>query len=209
MEAHLRAGLAIFNAGEHHAAHDAWEEYWLDLTSGTDDERLLHGLIQYTAAVYHARNDNWSGARGLAESAREYLADLPATYHGVDVAAVREYLADLRTDPAIAADEPPLSLTHKGKIVTLADLDFEATCTAAAVLAEEHEYDETMVDRAITFARADIDAERTGSPFVTLLFDFVREPDDRPVIAQRLSEHVSRRTSKEADVEGLFERREE
>ncbi|MFB6301121.1 MAG: DUF309 domain-containing protein, partial [Halobacteriales archaeon] len=52
MDAHLRAGIAIYNAGGYHAAHDAWEDHWLDLESGTDDERFLHGLIQFTAAVH-------------------------------------------------------------------------------------------------------------------------------------------------------------
>jgi hypothetical protein len=209
MEAHLRAGVAIFNAGEHHAAHDAWEAYWLDLESGTDDEVFLHGLIQYTAAVYHACNRNWSGATGLAESAREYLAALPATYRGVDVASLREYLDSLQADPELAEQHSPRPITHEGTTVTLTDLDFEETCLAAGVLAEEHGYDEAIIEQATTFARADLDAERTGSRFVTLLFDFVREPDDRPIIAQRLSEHVRRRASKERDVSGLFEERDE
>ena len=26
MDAHLRAGVAIYNAGHYHAAHDAWED---------------------------------------------------------------------------------------------------------------------------------------------------------------------------------------
>ena len=69
MREHLRAGIAVYNAGEYHAAHDAWEDYWLDLERGTDDERLLHGLIQFTAAVHHAEERNWEGAVGLAESA--------------------------------------------------------------------------------------------------------------------------------------------
>jgi predicted metal-dependent hydrolase len=73
MESHLRAGVAVYNAGQYHAAHDAWEDHWLDLEQGTDDEQFLHGLIQFTAAVHHARTRNWSGATGLASSARDYL----------------------------------------------------------------------------------------------------------------------------------------
>jgi len=69
MEAHLRAGIAVFNGGGYHTAHDCWEARWLDLESGTDDERFLHGLIQYTAAVHHASERNWGGATGLADGA--------------------------------------------------------------------------------------------------------------------------------------------
>ncbi|PSP60265.1 DUF309 domain-containing protein, partial [Halobacteriales archaeon QH_7_66_37] len=41
-----------------------------------------------------------------------------------------------------------------------------------------------------------------------LVFDFLRQPDDRGIVFQRLSEHVDRRADREADVEGLFDARE-
>ena len=205
MDAHLRAGVAIYNAGYYHAAHDAWEDHWLDLESGTDDELLLHGLIQFTAAVHHARNRNWSGATGLAESAGEYLADLPSEYRAVNVGAVREYLRALERDPERIERGPAPALTHEGRALGLADLDFDATAVAAGVLAEELGYDEDAVERAVTYARADLDAGDEGSRFVTLLFDFVRDRQNRALVAQRLAEHGQRRANRERDVEGLFE----
>jgi len=208
MEAHLRAGIAIYNASGYHAAHDAWEDHWLELETGSDDEQFLHGLIQFTAAVYHARRCNWSGATGLADSAREYLGAVPTTYRGVDVAAVQRYLARLSADPELIERAEPLALVHDGKLVGPADLDFEATAVAAEVLAEERGYEEELLERAADYARADLEAGTTASPFVTLLFDFVREPDSRDIVFQRLSEHVARRSGRESDVDGLFERRE-
>ncbi|MEF8812302.1 MAG: DUF309 domain-containing protein [Halovenus sp.] len=208
MDAHLRAGIAIYNAGGYHAAHDAWEDHWLALESGTDDERFLHGLIQFTAAVYHARNGNWPGTIGLADSAREYLSGLPSPYRGVDLTAVRDTLGTFAADPEVIERRSPPPLQYEGRRLELTDLGFEATAVAAEVLAEEHGHDEAVFERAAAFGRADIDAERTGSQFVTLLFDFVREPENRPIVAQRLSEHVARRASREDDVAGLFEERE-
>jgi hypothetical protein len=205
MEAHLRAGVAIYNAGRYHAAHDAWEDHWLDLESGTEDERFLHGLIQFTAAVFHATNDNDSGATGLAESAVDYLSGLPADYRGVNVGDVREFLADLARDPRLVEQRQPPRLTHEGRAVEPAALDFEATTVAAEVLAEEDGYDEETLARAVEYARADLADDRSASPFVSLLFDFVREPDRRGVVARRLGEHVDRRRSREEDVDGLFE----
>jgi hypothetical protein len=205
MEATLRAGIAIYNAGGYHAAHDAWEDRWLGLESGTDDERFLHGLIQFTAAVYHARDRNWSGATGLAASAREYLANLPDAYRGVDVAAVRAALGDLARDPEVIERRPPLRLTHGGTAVGPEDLDFEATCVAAAVLADEAGHDEATIERAAEYARTDLERGVAESEFVALLFGFVREPERRPTVAQRLAEHVSRRADRESDVDGLFE----
>jgi len=208
MEAHLRAGVAVYNAGGYHAAHDAWEDHWLDLESGSDDEQFLHGLIQFTAAVYHARGGNWSGATGLAESGREYLDAVPATYRDVNVGEVRQYLAALESDPERVERSAPLALTHQGGTLVPSDLGFEATAVAAAVLAEEEGYEEAPLERAAAYGSADLEAERTASPFVTFLFDFVREPANRGVIYQRLSEHVERRSAREKDVEGLFDRRE-
>jgi predicted metal-dependent hydrolase len=205
MDTHLRAGVAIYNAGYYHAAHDAWEDHWLDLESGTDEELLLHGLIQFTAAVYHARNRNWSGATGLAESAEMYLADLPPAYRDVNVETVREYLAALERDPERTERGTAPSLTHGERALTLEDLDFAETAVAAQVLAEEFGYDEGSIEAAVEYARADLDAGEEGSRFVTLLFDFVRDERNRAVAAQRLAEHVQRRASRNADVEGLFE----
>ncbi|MFB6185056.1 MAG: DUF309 domain-containing protein [Haloarculaceae archaeon] len=204
MDAHLRAGVAIFDEGAYHAAHDAWEDRWLDLEAGTDDERLLHGLIQYTAAVHHATNSNWSGAVGLAESAGDYLAGLPADYRGVNVAAVRSYLAALAADPERIERARPLALTVDGAALTFDDLRFEAAAIAATVLAEEYGYDETVVERGVEYARADLDDGTATSPFVTLVFDFLQNEQRRSVIYERLAQHVQRRRSREEDVEGLF-----
>lgn len=205
MDTHLRAGLAIYNAGEYHAAHDAWEAHWLDLDSGTDDEQFLHGLIQFTAAVYHASNGNWSGATGLADSAGEYLAGLPPGYRGVDVAEVRAELASLAGDPEIVERRQPLALSHEGRELALEDLRFEPTAVAADVFAEEYDYDEQLVETATRYAREDLSEDVAASPFVTLLFDFVREPENRGIIVQRLGEHTDRRRSRDDDVSGLFD----
>jgi len=208
MRAHLRAGIAIYNAGHYHAAHDAWEDHWLGLDDGAD-ERFLHGLIQFTAAVYHARDRNWSGATGLADSAGDYLADLPADYRDVNVGAVRDSLAALARDPEGIERAPPLALTHQGQALALADLGFEGSAVAAHVLAEEFEYDETVIERAVDYARADLDSGEAGSRFVRFVIDFAREDGQRGIVFQRLSEHVDRRRHRESDVEGLFEERDE
>lgn len=206
MDAELRSGIAVYNAGHYHAAHDAWEAYWLDLDDG-DDERFLHGLIQFTAAIYHARTRNWSGATGLAESAGEYLADLPTDYRGVNVGQVRDYLAALRRDPERIERGPAPALTYEGEALGFVDLEFDATAIAADVLAENLGYDEDVFEQAVRYARADLADGDGGSQFITFLLDFVRDPDNRGIIAQRLSEHVDRRAHREADVDGLFDER--
>lgn len=203
MDAHLRAGIAVYNAGRYHAAHDAWEDVWLDLEAG-DDERLLHGLIQFTAVVHHASRASWSGAQGLAESASGYLAGLPEDYRDVDLDAIRPFLAQVAADPEHAERVAPPELTHDGVALDYEALDFESTVVAAQVLAEADGYDEAAVEDAVGYARAEL-AERGEGTFVGLLFSFVREGEKRPVVAQRLVQHVERERGKDRDVRGLFE----
>ena len=203
MERQLRVGIAIYNAGEHHAAHDAWEERWLELKSGTEDERFLHGLIQFTAAVYHARNRNWAGATGLAESAQAYLDGLPKTYRGVDVRAVRDALAQLEVDPESIERQRPPTLTYDGNALALDELDFTETCLAATVLADEYGHDEGEITRAIELAERAIEQDESNQ-FVGLLFSFVQADDKRELIFERLSQHLSRERRRDEDISGLF-----
>ncbi|WP_339105008.1 DUF309 domain-containing protein [Haloterrigena salinisoli] len=204
MRDELRAGAAIYNASHYHAAHDAWEEHWLDLEAGTDDERLLHGLIQFTAAVVHARERNWEGAVGLAESGREYLAELPAEYRDVRLPPVRSFLEALAADPELVERRSPVRLVHEGTVPRPSTLAFEPTAIAATVLADELGYDATPVETARQYAERDLAAGDDDSRFISLLFDFVREDDHRGIIYQRLTDHVGRREARESDVEGLF-----
>ncbi|WP_129114542.1 DUF309 domain-containing protein [Halegenticoccus tardaugens] len=205
MDDALRAGVAIYNAGEHHAAHDAWEDRWLELERGTDDERFLHGLIQFTAAIHHARRRNWRGATGLAASAGEYLGGLPPTYRGVDLAPIRGYLAALARDPEIAERRRPPALTVDGHALRPSDLDFEAAAVAARVLAEDDDrFDGDVLARAIEFAREELE-EGTRTRFIALVADFAAKAERRELVYRRLREHVERRTQREEDVDGLFD----
>ncbi len=204
MEAALRAGAAIYNAGYTHAAHDAWEDRWLTCEDGTDDEQLLHGLIQFTAAVHHASERNWSGAVGLATSGQSYLESPPDPCRGVGLAPLRDYLGALAADPELIERRQPVAITIDGEIPTLDSLGLEATAIAAPLLADADDLDPEPVRDARAYARADLEGGEDDSAFVGLLFAFVQAGSDRGIVHQRLSQHVERRASREADVEHLF-----
>jgi hypothetical protein len=196
---HLRAGIAVYNAGHHHAAHDAWEERYLEVAG--EERDFYQGLIQHTAAVHHARNRNWSGATGLADGALGYLAGVDD--RDVNLDDVRAWLATLRDDPEVIERRRPPTLRHEGEAVALEGLRFPAAGIAARMLAEVTG-DEELLERAVEYAQADLAAEEVGSPFVSLVLDFVRG-EKRGIVVQRLSEHVRRRRSRDEDVSGLFE----
>lgn len=204
MEAALAAGIAIFNAGEYHAAHDAWEEPWLDVENGTPEERFLHGLIQYTAAVHHATERNWAGTVGLATSARAYLDELPTPFEGVDLEGVRGVLDSLAADPAWIERSSVPQLTMGGRPIRAVDLEPTSMTIAAGVIAGEHGFDRAVIESAATFLREETLEERSTDPLVSLLIDFV-EGEERSIVFDRLRAHVERRTAREHDVDGLFE----
>lgn len=204
----LRAGAAVYNVGEHHAAHDAWEDAWLTLESGAADERLLHGLIQFTAAVHHAHHGNWSGATGLAESAVEYLDGLTGEdARGVDVAAVCDWLRAFERDPERIERAPAPSLRIDGEAPEPGLLTLGEVALAAAVVAAEYDYDESVVADAVRFGREDTDPD--SSREAVFLRDFVADAGHRAVIFDRLTGLVERSRREEEDVAGLFEKREE
>ena len=205
MRAALRAGAAVYNDGHYHAAHDAWAERWLELESGTHDELLLHGLIQFTAAVHHAHERNWEGTVGLAESAGEYLEGLPETYRTVDLAAVRAYLEELATDPEVIERRDPIDLRVGEDAPGLADLGLEEGVIAAGVLAEELGLAPEPIELAGEFALADLEDGRDDSQFIPLVRDFILRDDHRGLVHERLTAHVERRRAIEEDVGGLFE----
>ena len=206
MREELRAGVAIYNAGEYHAAHDAWEDYWLDLERGSDDERFLHGLIQFTAVLHHAQHCNWAGLSGLVESARTYLADLPGDYRGLNLGEIRTYLDALYTDPEYVERVRPPVLTHDGEPLSLSALRFPAAAIAAEVFAAElPAFEAEPIETAIDYARTDLDAGEATSPMVTLVMDFARDEANRVIAYQRLCQHVERRLAREQDVQGLFD----
>jgi predicted metal-dependent hydrolase len=194
----LRAGIAIYNEGRFHAAHDAWEDHWLGLESGTDEELLFHGLIQFTAAIYHATERNWEGAVGLAGSAGSYLSTLPPRYRDVNVQDLRSYLSRLEADPELIDRRPPVPLLHGDERVDYDVLEEAALHIAAHVLAEVDGHDEELIDRATSYTRE-------NDRIRALLRDFVREPAERALVVRRLSAHVDRHESRRADVEGLFD----
>ncbi|WP_338727207.1 DUF309 domain-containing protein [Haladaptatus sp. DJG-WS-42] len=204
MDDSLKAGIAIYNAGEFHAAHDAWEDEWLELEPGSDDERLLHGLIQFTAAIHHATRENWEGMAGLVGSAHEYLTGLPETYRRVNVGVVRAYLAGLENSPESIDLEAPLVLTYDGTPCQLHHLDFPAAAIAASVLAEELGYDDEVVAQAVAYASEAVEKNETNQ-FITLVMDFAADATNRALVFERLSQHVARRNAKVRDVDGLFD----
>jgi uncharacterized protein len=86
------AGIDLYNAGEFHAAHDAWEERWRD-DCGPREKLFLQALIQSAVVFHHIEIGRRGAARRMYGMALEKFARLGAgRFMSLDV---EDYLGQL------------------------------------------------------------------------------------------------------------------
>src|SRR5256714_15525862 len=69
------AGIDLYNAGEYHAAHDAWEERWMGPVA-PDEKLFLQAMIQSAVAFHHLQNGRPGAARRMYLMAQEKIGGL-------------------------------------------------------------------------------------------------------------------------------------
>jgi len=69
------AGIDLYNSGEFHAAHDAWEERWMGPVA-PDEKLFLQAMIQSAVAFHHLQIGRPGAARQMYLGAREKFARL-------------------------------------------------------------------------------------------------------------------------------------
>ncbi|HEU4598007.1 MAG TPA: DUF309 domain-containing protein [Pyrinomonadaceae bacterium] len=69
------AGIDLYNEGEFHAAHDAWEERWRD-DAGPREKLFLQGMIQAAVIFHHLEIGRPGAARRMFQLANEKFARL-------------------------------------------------------------------------------------------------------------------------------------
>ena len=79
------AGIDLYNAGEFHAAHDAWEERWMD-DVGPREKLFLQAMIQSAVAFHHLEIGRPGAAREMYRRAKEKFARLgSASFMSLDL----------------------------------------------------------------------------------------------------------------------------
>lgn len=105
----LRRGAALFNAGAHYAAHEAWETVWR--SDRPEPKALLQGLIQAAAALHQilvlGRN---AGPRGTIAKALRNLAPFRPGALGLDLESLCGGLDGWRRWLEAGGGPPPLPL---------------------------------------------------------------------------------------------------
>jgi DUF309 family protein family protein len=69
------AGIDLYNSGEFHAAHDAWEERWMGPVA-PDEKLFLQAMIQSAVAFHHLQIGRPGAARRMYLMAKEKFARL-------------------------------------------------------------------------------------------------------------------------------------
>ena len=86
------AGIDLYNVGEFHAAHDAWEERWVD-EAGPREKLFLQAMIQSAVAFHHLQIGRPGAARRMYQMAKEKFARLQTKrFMSLDL---EEYQAEL------------------------------------------------------------------------------------------------------------------
>ena len=83
----LLQGVALFNTGAFHEAHEVWEEAWCEAQGAR--RLLLQGLILVAAGWLKRDAGNARGAVRLFSRALERLESLPLRCEGMDLTSLR------------------------------------------------------------------------------------------------------------------------
>ena len=86
------AGIDLYNAGEFHAAHDAWEERWMGEV-GPDEKLFLQAMIQSAVAFHHLQINRPGAARQMYLRAQDKFERLGKDiFMSLDIADYRNQL---------------------------------------------------------------------------------------------------------------------
>jgi hypothetical protein len=86
------AGIDLYNAGEFHAAHDAWEDRWMGEV-GRDEKLFLQAMIQSAVAFHHLQISRPGAARQMYLRAKEKFERLGKTvFMSLDIKGYQDQL---------------------------------------------------------------------------------------------------------------------
>lgn len=92
VDAILREGARLFDAGSYEAAHEEFERLWL--ANEAADAEFFKGLVQAAICLHHFQRGNLEGARKLYSGHRRYLAAFTPRHRGLEVERLLDAMAD-------------------------------------------------------------------------------------------------------------------
>ena len=86
--------VAEHNSGDYHAAHELFEDLWLEL----DDRRekdTVQTLAQADALAVHIKTGNIRAAQRLMRQLPELVQTFPTSYNGIDLREMKVWINDM------------------------------------------------------------------------------------------------------------------
>ena len=75
-------GIREFNAGDFYAAHDTWEDVWMDVRG--PERPFFQGMIQVAVGYYHLTCENYAGAEHLLSRGIRKLEPYSPGHRGIN-----------------------------------------------------------------------------------------------------------------------------
>jgi predicted metal-dependent hydrolase len=79
----LEEGTKLFNEGEHHEAHEAWEAVWVKLKE-SPEKRFLQGMIMVAASINKYKKKEYAGTEKLLAKGIAYMKDFMNAHIDID-----------------------------------------------------------------------------------------------------------------------------
>lgn len=105
IDALLRRGLTLFNAGRFYDAHEVLEDAWRETPRGSMRRRHLQGMVQLAVAFHHHSRENFVGARSVLERGLRNIAGGEESFADLDLDRLRAELAEWQRYLAPTADK--------------------------------------------------------------------------------------------------------
>lgn len=105
---YLDEGIRLFEKGEYFLSHETLEEHWIEAPE--EDRNFYQGLIHLAVGFHHLERGNRKGAKLQFQKAVRRLESYADVHEGVDLSALRAFLAKVpgRIDRGEKVEPPDL-----------------------------------------------------------------------------------------------------
>lgn len=79
----ISKGISYFNNADFFAAHDIFEELWVE--SSREDRRFFQGLVQISVGCFHLASSNYRGALNQLTKGIQKLNEYLPSYYNIDL----------------------------------------------------------------------------------------------------------------------------
>ena len=107
-------GIALFNESDFFAAHDFFEDIWME--AERDEKEFFQGLVQISVGCYHLICGNKKGAKSQLQKGSNKLQNYESGYYNIDLSSLNQKIVYLINNidikSKIEKEIPTIELTN-------------------------------------------------------------------------------------------------